>query len=305
LVIDLSDIKAPVFKIVVAESQKESRYQGLYPSFLMNEVPSQEQSTVIDKPILDQDDNSLAEAYVALSKEDIERLMAEKGYVCDRCDRKWVRTHHEKCPRRGVFGNKRPSEVSTDAAIPPVVVPPDTSGIKEASVRKRISRKQETPTPKAKGKGRYDDPDAVVEKKDDTNKSLSNGKDSTSTLPADVPKPQSTGVPDLSGVEDESKSSNTEPAATHPSQDGDQASREPPAFPKTLQKLHSRLMNDLELYKLHVKHYHMPLAQFKRRTDQLFLPKQVYDKYESVCSQRKVCATRRPAPIRSRVTGLS
>ena len=37
-----------------------------------------------------------SQVLVALTKTQVEELIAKKGYVCDRCDRKWVRTHHEK-----------------------------------------------------------------------------------------------------------------------------------------------------------------------------------------------------------------
>ena len=44
-----------------------------------------------------------------------------------------------------------------------------------------------------------------------------------------------------------------------------------------------RLENEVELYKLHVKHYHMSPAQFRRRTSMLgLLNKSVYEKYDKV-----------------------
>ena len=43
-------------------------------------------------------------------------------------------------------------------------------------------------------------------------------------------------------------------------------------LPLPLVRLHKRLNKDLELYKLHVKHYHMSLNQFKKRTSELALP---------------------------------
>ena len=51
-----------------------------------------------------------------------------------------------------------------------------------------------------------------------------------------------------------------------------------------------RLSKDVELYKLHVKHYHMSPTQFRRRTNQLALPEEIYDKYEHICKTCKVCA---------------
>ena len=43
-----------------------------------------------------------------------------------------------------------------------------------------------------------------------------------------------------------------------------------------------KLNNDVELYKLHVKHYHMSSAQFRRRTSMLGLPGEIYDKYDRI-----------------------
>ena len=63
-------------------------------------------------------------------------------------------------------------------------------------------------------------------------------------------------------------------------------------------------MNDLELCKLHLKQYHMTPSQFRRRTDQLHLPKEIYDKYDSIVKTCKICASRKPAPQRSRISGL-
>ena len=40
LVVKLSDLILPVFKTVVAESQIEGKYQGIFPTFIMSEVPS-------------------------------------------------------------------------------------------------------------------------------------------------------------------------------------------------------------------------------------------------------------------------
>ena len=48
-----------------------------------------------------------------------------------------------------------------------------------------------------------------------------------------------------------------------------------PAYKKMLR----RLEDSVELYKLHVKHYHMSPTQFRRRTAMLGLPDSVYQKY--------------------------
>ena len=64
-------------------------------------------------------------------------------------------------------------------------------------------------------------------------------------------------------------------------------------FPIAVQRLHKRLNNDVELYKLHVKHYHMPPSQFKRRTSQLGLPQYIYDKYAKIVVARFVLHRKR------------
>ena len=74
--------------------------------------------------------------------------------------------------------------------------------------------------------------------------------------------------------------------------------------PRALAKLHKRLGREVELYKLHVKHYHMSLSQFKKRAAQLALPDSIYEKYDKVCKGCTVCATPRQAPSRSRISGI-
>ena len=49
-------------------------------------------------------------------------------------------------------------------------------------------------------------------------------------------------------------------------------------MPAETQKLHERLNREVELCKLHVKHYHMSLRQFRARTSELALPGEIYDK---------------------------
>jgi len=58
-----------------------------------------------------------------------------------------------------------------------------------------------------------------------------------------------------------------------------------PAYKKMLRKLE----DSVELYKLHVKHYHMSPTQFRRRTSMLGLPDSVYEKYEDMCNKCRVC----------------
>ena len=73
-----------------------------------------------------------------------------------------------------------------------------------------------------------------------------------------------------------------------------------PAYKKMLR----RLEDSVELYKLHVKHYHMSPAQFRRRTSMLGLPDSVYQKYEDVCHKCRVCSTSIAPPPRAKVSGI-
>ena len=61
--------------------------------------------------------------------------------------------------------------------------------------------------------------------------------------------------------------------------------------------------NEVELHKLHVKHYHMSPAQFRRRTSTLNLHKSIYDKYDKVVKLCKVCGTSVSSPPRARISG--
>ena len=78
----------------------------------------------------------------------------------------------------------------------------------------------------------------------------------------------------------------------------------PSGLPDYLRRLHNRLSKETELYKLHLKHYHMSGKQFRRRTSELALPDHIYDKYEKVCKTCENCSKARPAPCRSRVSGI-
>ena len=81
---------------------------------------------------------------------------------------------------------------------------------------------------------------------------------------------------------------------------GQEVSRASPAYQRTLEKLRS----DVELYKLHVKHYHMSPVQFRRRTSMLGLPGEVYDRYDRIVKSCKICSTSVPSPPRARIAGL-
>ena len=81
---------------------------------------------------------------------------------------------------------------------------------------------------------------------------------------------------------------------------GQEVSRASPQYQRMLEKLN----NDVELYKLHVKHYHMSSAQFRRRTSMLGLPGEIYDKYDRIVKGCRVCITSVPTPPRARIAGL-
>ena len=71
-----------------------------------------------------------------------------------------------------------------------------------------------------------------------------------------------------------------------------------------LKRIHDKLRNENELYKLHVKHYHMKLGQFKKRTSQLKILKDIYDLFEKVIKKCDACSTLRDTPCRSIISGL-
>ena len=75
-----------------------------------------------------------------------------------------------------------------------------------------------------------------------------------------------------------------------------------PAYKKMLRKLE----DSVELYKLHVQHYHMCPTQFRRRTSMLGLPDLFYEKYEDVCNKCRVCvcSTSIAPPRRARISGI-
>eukprot|EP00439_Symbiodinium_sp_Y106_P084939 s972_g27.t1 len=68
---------------------------------------------------------------------------------------------------------------------------------------------------------------------------------------------------------------------------GQEVSRASPQY----QRMFEKLNNDVEWYKLHVKHYHMISAQFRRRTSMLGLPGEIYDKYDRIVKGCRVCST--------------
>ena len=52
---------------------------------------------------------------------------------------------------------------------------------------------------------------------------------------------------------------------------------------KALKRIHDKLRDPGELLKLHLKHYHMNLENFKRRTSCLKIPPDIYKAYDKIC----------------------
>ena len=77
-----------------------------------------------------------------------------------------------------------------------------------------------------------------------------------------------------------------------------------PVTAAALKKIHDKLRDKKELFKLHLKHYHMKLDAFKKRTSQLQLPKDIYDLYEQVVKECEKCSKLTDAPPRSKVSGM-
>ena len=132
-------------------------------------------------------------------------------------------------------------------------------------------------------------------------------------------------LPDIADSEDPAEPRATEvskPVSAGESPAGEKAKQEPKApvtdkkekvsspepltsgVPPALARLHKRLNSEVELYKLHLKHYHMSLRSFKQRTSCLALPQVVYDKFERIINNCTICSASKPAPMRARVSGL-
>ena len=71
-----------------------------------------------------------------------------------------------------------------------------------------------------------------------------------------------------------------------------EVSRASPAYQRMLEKLRS----NVELDKLHVKHYHMSPAQFRRRTSMFGLLGEVYNRYDRIVKSCKICSLLRRKP---------
>ena len=73
---------------------------------------------------------------------------------------------------------------------------------------------------------------------------------------------------------------------------------------EALCKIINKLSDERNLRVLHLRHYHMSTAQFKKRTTHLDIPGKVYDHYQDVLKTCPFCNSTKPRPESSRVSGL-
>ena len=73
---------------------------------------------------------------------------------------------------------------------------------------------------------------------------------------------------------------------------------------EALRNIIYKLSDERNLRDLHLKHYHMSTAQFKKRTTHLDIPGHFYDLYQHVAKTCPFCNSIKPTPERSRVSGL-
>ena len=76
------------------------------------------------------------------------------------------------------------------------------------------------------------------------------------------------------------------------------------ALTPAYRRMIKRLDDKVELYKLHVKHYHMSPTQFRRHTSMLNLPDRIYEKYEEVENKCRVCSMSVAPPPRAKISGI-
>ena len=79
---------------------------------------------------------------------------------------------------------------------------------------------------------------------------------------------------------------------------------EPIKLPIALRRIHDKLRDPTELYKLHLKHHHMSFSQFKKRTSALQIPKDIYEAYGEIVKKCQTCQTVKSAPSRAKTSGL-
>ncbi len=69
-------------------------------------------------------------------------------------------------------------------------------------------------------------------------------------------------------------------------------------------KMIKGLDDKVDLYKLHVNHYHLSPTQFQPRTSMVNLPARIYEKYEEVYNKCRVCSTSVAPPPRARISSI-
>ena len=75
-------------------------------------------------------------------------------------------------------------------------------------------------------------------------------------------------------------------------------------LPLTLRRIHEKCNSPVELYKLHVKHYHMSTEQFRERTSAFKIPEDIYAKYDLIVKQCDTCQKEKRGPSRSKISGM-
>ena len=159
------------------------------------------------------------------------------------------------------------------------------------SPRRRLTGKQEE-------KGLPTDVDRSHELGEEFEEMMQDGKPDSVPV-QDVPFPESSMKgPEVKKVEPGDGS--LEPRRLAVPLPGSEVQAMTPAFQKMLKKLD----DSVELYKLHVKHYHMSPTQCRRRTSMLSLPDSIYKKYEDVVHKCRVCSTSIAPPYRAKISGI-
>ena len=101
--------------------------------------------------------------------------------------------------------------------------------------------------------------------------------------------------------EDTKEDVKPEPTAVHREKKAPKVSM---TLPLALQRIHEKLSHPTELLKMHLKHYHMPTEQFKKRTTALKVPAKIYEEYDKVAKQCETCQKSKIARSRSRISGM-
>ena len=75
-------------------------------------------------------------------------------------------------------------------------------------------------------------------------------------------------------------------------------------LPLALRQIHEKFDSPVELYKLHLKHYHMSTEQFRKRTSAVKIPEDGYAKYDLIVKQCDTCQKEKRKPSRSKISGM-